>query len=121
MAADWVAYWDASAVIAALFDELRSQEALAHARHLGIHLLSGLGWAEVQATMARVERERRLASVLIAAADEALRLGPWRAVHPDPSWASVRMLSRRHGSGAPISGTLPAACDFAKICPNWCW
>ena len=82
-----VVYWDASAVLSALFQDDHSEEALAWSRQHGVHLLSSLGWAEVYAVIARIHRERAMADVLVQAAREALESGPWRLLtispHPD--------------------------------------
>lgn len=91
---DRVIYWDASAVIAALVDEPRTLAARRLAASPGTHLLSSLAWAETRATIARAERESKLAGALVAATDKALRAGPWRQMHASPDWELVRTLSR---------------------------
>lgn len=80
-----VIYWDASAVLSALFRDAHSDTALDFSRRTGVHLLSSLAWAEVHAVIARIQRERVLSDVLITAAREALTSGPWRRVHAQPS------------------------------------
>lgn len=79
-----VIYWDASAVLSTLFRDAHSDTAWDFSRRTGVHLLSSLAWAEVQAVIARIQRERLLADVLITAAREALTSGPWRLVHAHP-------------------------------------
>lgn len=89
-----VIYWDTSAVMSALFSDRHSGEAAAAAREPGAHLISSLGWAESQAVIARIERERAMASVLIAAARETLESGPWARVNVDPHWQQIAALAR---------------------------
>ena len=89
-----VVYWDASAIISALFQDHHSDEASAAARVPGTHLLSSLGWAEVQSVIARVERERALAPVLIAAARETVERGPWIRLSVDPDREQIAALAR---------------------------
>ena len=89
-----VVYWDASAIISALFQDRHSDEASAAARIPGTHLLSSLGWAEVQSVIARVERERALAPVLIAAARETVERGPWIRLSVDPDREQIAALAR---------------------------
>lgn len=89
-----VIYWDTSAVLSSLFRDEHSDAALAHAGEPGIHLISSLAWAEVHAVIARIERERKLASVLLDAAMEALDSGPWRRVKVSPDWHVMRDLAR---------------------------
>jgi predicted nucleic acid-binding protein len=60
-----------------------------------VHFLSTLAWAEVHAVIARIERERVLAKVLVAAAREALESGPWRRLNAAPDWKVVRDLSSK--------------------------
>jgi predicted nucleic acid-binding protein len=92
---DGVVYWDSSAVLSALFRDKRSEEATARIRGPAVHLLSSLAWAEVHAVVARLERERVLATVLVNAAREALEGGPWRRVNALPDWKLVQSLSSR--------------------------
>jgi len=42
-----VVYWDASAILSALFKDLRSEEAIEWIRKKGVHLISTLAYAEV--------------------------------------------------------------------------
>jgi len=88
-------YWDSSAVLSALFQDRYSGRATAAARRAGLHLLSTLAWAEVHAVIARVERERALAGILVNAAREALELGPWRRVNISPDWRLLRDLAQK--------------------------
>jgi uncharacterized protein len=88
-------YWDSSAVLSALFQDGHSEEASRSARGSAVHFLSTLAWAEVHAVIARIERERALAKVLVAAAREALEEGPWRRLNAAPDWKVVRDLSSK--------------------------
>jgi uncharacterized protein len=88
-------YWDSSAVLSALFRDGHSTEASKRARGSEVHFLSTLAWAEVHAVIARIERERVLAKVLVAAAREALEEGPWRHLNAVPDWKLVRRLSSK--------------------------
>ena len=88
-------YWDSSAVLSALFQDTHSAEASKRARGSEVHFLSTLTWAEVLAVIARVERERVLAKVLVAAAREALDTGPWRSLNAVPDWKLVGQLSAK--------------------------
>ncbi len=88
-------YWDSSAVLSALFRDGHSEEASRRARGSAVHFLSTLAWAEVHAVIARIERERALAKVLVAAAREALEGGPWRHLNAAPDWKVVRDLSSK--------------------------
>ncbi len=88
-------YWDASAVLSALFQDRFSAEAIEWSRRPGVHLLSSLAWAEVHAVIARVERERALADILVATARETVDSGPWRLLHITPAWESVKILAAK--------------------------
>lgn len=88
-------YWDASAVVAALFRDPHSHRAQTWARRAGVHLVSTLAWAEVYAVIARIEREHALSRILVAAARDALEEGIWRRVNAAPEWRLIRDLSRR--------------------------
>jgi predicted nucleic acid-binding protein len=86
-------YWDSSAVLSALFRDEHSEAAIKRAGGPEAHFLSTLAWAEVHAVIARIERERMLAKILVAAAREALEEGPWRRLNAVPDWKQVRILS----------------------------
>ena len=88
-------YWDSSAVLSALFRDGHSGEASKRARGSEVHFLSTLAWAEVHSVISRIERERVLAKVLVAAAREALKGGPWRRLNAVPDWELVRSLSSK--------------------------
>jgi len=60
-----------------------------------VHLLSTLAWAEVQAVIARIERERVLTGVFVRAAREVLEQGPWRRLNASPEWNLVQALSSK--------------------------
>ena len=60
-----VVYWDASAILSALFKGSRSEEALEWSQKEGAHLISTLSYAEVCAVIARLKKEKILADVLV--------------------------------------------------------
>lgn len=94
IAAPIVTYWDTSAIVAALFSDERNDDAVNCARTAGTHLISSLAWTETLAVIARIERERALATVLVEAAREALKSGPWRRLNLHPDWERVERLAR---------------------------
>jgi len=89
-----VVYWDTSAIVSALFQDRHSDTAIAAARAPGTHLVSSLGWAEVHAVIARIERDQALSPVLIAAARETIERGPWVGVSVDPNRLMMATLAR---------------------------
>lgn len=90
-----VIYWDASAVLSALFKDKHSDEAINWSRREGIHLLSSLACAEVYAVISRIRREGLLPGVLINAACESLGEGPWRRLNLIPDWDKIKSLSQK--------------------------
>jgi predicted nucleic acid-binding protein len=95
-----VVYWDASAVLSVLFRDRYSDQATEVARRPLTHLVSTLGWAEVMAVIARLERDRALPTVLADSARELVRNGPWRRLALQPDWAALDELAR----GWPVRG-----------------
>lgn len=91
--ADPVVYWDASAILSVLFQDAHSEQATAAARRSGTHLVSTLGYAEVMAVIARLEREQELPTVLAEAAREFVRVGPWRRLALQPDWTGIDELA----------------------------
>jgi len=90
-----VVYWDASALLSVLFRDEHSGVAAPRAREPGAHLVSSLAWAEAHAVIARLQRERMLADVLVEAAREALELGPWHRINVAPDWRSLAEPAQR--------------------------
>ena len=90
-----VIYWDASAVLSALFEDQHSQQAQLWAQEDAVHLVSTLAYTEACAVIGRIQREGLLAKVLIAAALETLEQGPWRHLNMQPEWAQVRPLAAK--------------------------
>jgi len=98
-----IIYWDASAILSILFQDAHSEEARRWANQKDVHLISTLAYAEVYAVIHRIRRERILADVLIKAACEALKEGPWRHLNMSPTWQSMRFLSSKYAlSGADL-------------------
>lgn len=87
-------YWDTSAIVSALFLDDGSEAAMRCARSSATHLISSLAWTETHAVMARIERERALATVLVEAGREALESGPWRRLKVEPNWKRIKQLAR---------------------------
>jgi predicted nucleic acid-binding protein len=90
-----VIYWDASAILSALFTDRHSDEAQAWAHRTGLHLMSTLAYAETCAVIARIQRQRLAADVLTQAALEALNTGPWRRMTAWPAWNLLGTLAEQ--------------------------
>ncbi|MFP3869789.1 MAG: type II toxin-antitoxin system VapC family toxin [Syntrophobacteria bacterium] len=88
-----VLYWDASAILSALFVDSHSSTARKWADREGVHLISTLAYAEVTAVMSRLQREQVLADRLIEAALEVLARGPWRRLYFWPQWGMIGKLA----------------------------
>ena len=88
-----VIYWDTSAVLSMLFADDHSVSAGRTVRKPGLHFLSTLAWAETQAAIARLQRERAATAALLDAARDTLQMGPWRRLHIAPKWDLVEMLA----------------------------
>ena len=90
-----VIYWDASAVLSALFTDRYSQDATKWSNAEGVHFISTLTFTEVTAVISRMKRERILTDTLSQAAFEVLDNGPWRRVSTLPDWRMIRSLSAK--------------------------
>ena len=88
-------YWDSSAILSALFSDTHSDKAKKWADETGLHFISTLAYAEVNAVIARMKRKHILAETLVNAAFEVLDQGPWRKIYTLPDWEIVRALSAR--------------------------
>lgn len=91
-----VLYWDASAVLALLFADSHSAEALNWWQQNGaVHLLSTLAFVEAGAVIARLERDQALSGELAEAARNSLASWPWRRTIAQPAWEDVCPLAGR--------------------------
>ncbi len=90
-----VIYWDASAIISVLFRDSHSDSARTLVEEEGFHLISTLAYAETCAVITRLQRDRVLTDVLIQAAFDMLREGPWRYLTFLPEWEMIRSLSTK--------------------------
>jgi predicted nucleic acid-binding protein len=84
-----------------LLCDAHSTKAVERSNKAGLHVLSSLAYAETLAVLARADRERALAAVLVEAAREAFAQGPWRRVNVMPDWSTAFALSRKwplHGA-----------------------
>ena len=88
-----VLYWDASALLSALFSDRNSKKAKKWADTEGHHFVSTLAYAEVCAVVARLQRERHLTKTLTDAAYEVIDTGPWRRIFMHPDWHLMRTLA----------------------------
>ena len=87
-------YWDASAILSALFADTHSRQARASLASRGLHLMSSLAWSEVHAVIARIERENG-AEALASAARESISKGPWRYLNASPHRDVMRDLASK--------------------------
>jgi len=114
----WAIYWDASAVLSVLFKDSFTDDAQMWAQKKGFHFMSTLTYAETCAVIARMQRERILADILIKASFEALEEGPWRRLTISPEWTVMRSLSAKW----PLRGAdlwhLSAAKSLQKELPE---
>ena len=113
-----VIYWDASAILSALIRDAHSEEAQEWGHKEGIHLVSSLAYAEVLAVLCRMKRARAMAGVLIEAALETLDKGPWRHLHPKPTWNLMRKLSKRWSLRGADLWHLSAAKSLSEHLPE---
>ena len=90
-----VIYWDASAVLSALFTDAHSKAAKKWSTAKGVHFISTLTFAEVTAVISRMQKERILADTLSQAAFEVLDNGPWRRISSLPDWKVIKSLSAK--------------------------
>ena len=88
-------YWDPTSVLSALFQDSTSEIAVSISKKEGIHLLSGLCYAEVSAVLSRIKKRRSINEVLIEVATEALKNGPWRQLNIWPEWSILVSLSQK--------------------------
>ncbi|KFI35180.1 hypothetical protein HX99_06545 [Peptococcaceae bacterium SCADC1_2_3] len=90
-----VIYWDASAVLSALFKDKHSEEAINWSHREGVHLISSLSSAEVYAVISRIRREGLLDDELINARYKSIEEGPWRRLYLIPAWDEFTSLSQK--------------------------
>ena len=90
--ADLVLYWDASAVLSLLFEDIHTENALSWwKRSRTVHLLSSLAFVETVAVIGRLERTGSLDAPLVETAYTNLAAWGWRrtSILPDPELAGT--------------------------------
>lgn len=111
-------YWDASAILSALFEDEHSKKAARMADEKGVHLISTLGYAESCAVLARIKRERVMSDILVRAAFGALDAGIWRRLNISPAWEDCRDLCSRWSLRGADLWHLAAAKRIQKEIPE---
>ncbi len=114
----WAIYWDASAVLSVLFKDSFTDDAQMWVQKKGFHFMSTLTYAETCAVIARMQRERILADILIKASFEALEEGPWRRLTILPEWIVARSLSAKWPLRGAALWHLSAAKSLQKELPE---
>jgi predicted nucleic acid-binding protein len=90
-----VVYWDSSAVLAALFRDVHSEDALKWAEIQGVHMISSLTAAEVTAVISRIHREHRITTVYANDSFTSFEKGPWRYLKLLPYREKLKSLSQK--------------------------
>ena len=90
-----VIYWDASAILSAIFKDRHSERAITWAESEGVHFISTLAYSEVCAVITRMKKERILSSPLESTSFEMLEQGPWRRLNAGPEWEITKNLSKK--------------------------
>lgn len=88
-------YWDASAILSFLFQDIHSASARNWAEKEGVHFISSLAWSEVCAVIFRLKKENIISESAVHTAYEAIRQGPWRRLSAIPEWDLTENLSKR--------------------------
>ena len=98
-----VLYWDTSAILSSLLQDVHTSEARGRLRSDQVHLASSLAGSEFHACLARLERDGHLSPSATDATAEAFAQGPWRRLTLIPDAGLFRPLaSRPHLRGADL-------------------
>ncbi len=117
--ADLVVYWDASAMLSLLFDDIHTENALSWwKRGQAVHLLSFLAFVETAAVIGRLERTGSLDAPLVETAYTNLAAWGWRrtSIQPDSEFAGT-YARRRPLRGADL-WHLACACTLHRQLPK---
>jgi predicted nucleic acid-binding protein len=88
-------YWDASAVLSALSQDLHTGTARRHLRAKSVHLLSSLAFTETAAVLARLAARRELSATSVHRATRSLFAAPWVSLELQPDRRLVSDLAAR--------------------------
>ena len=113
-----VVYWDASAILSSLFQDEYSEQARTWIDRAGVHLVSTLSYAEVNAVFGRIQRERLMADIMVDAVRESLQTGPWRRLNVSPQWEDIQELSHRQRLRGADLWHLATAISIQKDLPE---
>lgn len=117
--ANVVVYWDASAVLSLLFEDIHTENALSWwKRSRTVHLLSSLAFVETVAVIGRLGRTGSLDTPLVEKAYANLTAWGWRrtSIQPDPD------LAKTYARRWPLRGVdlwhLACACTLRRQLPE---
>jgi predicted nucleic acid-binding protein len=89
-------YWDASALLSALVEDVHTRIAREISRRPGLHLISSLAHAEASAVLHRLARQDVLNPREAGRLLDGLEHGPWRHSPVSPARKVLRSLNGRH-------------------------
>ncbi|MCI5224115.1 MAG: PIN domain-containing protein [Candidatus Electrothrix sp. AR4] len=117
--ANLVVYWDASAVLSLLFDDIHTKSAQSWwKRSRTVHLLSSLAFVETAAVIGRLERTGSLDAFLVETAYTNLAAWGWRRTSIQPDSELVGTYARCW----PLRGAdlwhLACACTLRRQLPE---
>ncbi|WPD23169.1 MAG: type II toxin-antitoxin system VapC family toxin [Candidatus Electrothrix scaldis] len=117
--ADLVVYWDASAVLSLLFDDIHTENALSWwKRSRTVHLLSSLAFVEAAAVIGLLGRTGSLDAPLVETAYANLAAWGWRKTSIQPDSELAGTYARRW----PLRGAdlwhLACACTLHRELPE---
>ena len=114
-----VLYWDASAVLSLLFEDIHSEAALCWWQKEGaVHLLSSLAYVEVAAVIARLERTNSLNAFSTEAALAHLAAWGWRRIAILPDYNLVAPNARRWSLRGADLWHFVCACTVRRNLPE---
>lgn len=83
-ASEIVAYWDASAILSYLLNDVHTKKAGELIKFEGYHLMSTLAYSEVYSVLARLKKARHLSEHIYKKASQIVESGLWQYVNISP-------------------------------------
>jgi len=91
-----ILYWDASAILSLLVEDIHSAKAIEIEKQKGIHFTSTLGIAETYAVLKRMNHEKVLMDILYESAVDSFERSAIRKINTQPDRTIVCGLSSQY-------------------------
>lgn len=93
---DNILYWDTSAILSVLCNDVHTCDARNALISNSAHIISSLAWSEVCSVLYRMGREYSLPDLELQKHYQSLLMGPWRKLNLLPEWSLFEEMAHKY-------------------------